>query len=221
MAIPESFTYQQAACIPETWLTAYQLLHLVAGVKPGDKVLVHAGGSAVGIAAIQLIQSAGAKAYVTAGATKKIDFAVSLGAEAGFNYKEGEWATALKEASGGGVDVILDPVGGSYWSQNADAINAEGRWVVFGLMGGPKIDGPILATLLRKRCRIEGTTLRARPLNYKGDLVSRFWAHAEERFVSGQFKPVVDKVYKLEEAQEAHMYMETNASNGKIILEMF
>jgi len=202
-------------------LTAYQLLHLVAGVKPGDKVLIHAGGSAVGIAAIQLAQAAGAEAYVTAGADSKIEVAKGLGAKAGFNYKQGEWADQLKEATGGtGVNIILDPVGKSYTVQNAAAIAPEGRWVVYGLMSGPSIDGPLLASILRKRIRIEGTTLRARSYEYKGELVERFWSHAAPLFANGTFKPIQDKLFPFDEIQAAHEYMETNASYGKILIQV-
>ena len=221
MPIPAEMSDSEAACIPETWLTAYQLLHFVAGVKPGDKVLIHAGGSAVGIAAIQLTQAAGAEAYVTAGADSKIEFAKSLGAKAGFNYKTGEWATQIKEATGGsGVNIILDPVGKSYTEQNAAAIALEGRWIVYGFMSGPSVDGPLLASILRKRIRIEGTTLRARSNEYKGELVEQFWRHAAPRFADGTFKPVQDKLFGLDDIQAAHEYMETNASNGKILIRV-
>jgi tumor protein p53-inducible protein 3 len=118
------------------------------------------------------------------------------------------------------VDLILDCVGGSYWEQNAEAIAREGRWVLFGLRGGKDVDGSILGTLLRKRVRLEGTTLRARTMEYKGRLTSAFWGHAKPLFESGAYAPVVDSTYPLSDIQAAHEHMESNSSNGKILLRV-
>jgi len=220
MRVPDSMSDMEAAAIPETWLTAFQLLHHVAKLTAQDKVLIHAGGSGVALAAIQLVKAAGATCYITAGSQAKLDFGRGLGAAAGFNYKEGDWAAQMKEALPQGVDVILDPIGGSYVAQNLQAIAEDGRWVLFGLMGGVKFDAPLLVKLLQKRIRIEGTTLRARELEYKASLTSAFWNIAEEKFESGEFKPVIDKVFQLDQVQEAHHYMESDSSNGKIILQI-
>lgn len=161
-------------------MTAYQLLHLVGQVQAGDRVLVHAAGSGVGTAAVQLVKRAGARCLVTAGSGEKLEMAVGLGAERGVNYKTEKFGEAVKEWSEGrGVDVILDCVGGSYAEANVASLAVDGRlvegrssycscfyfhsrWVVYGLMGGAEVSGPLLGALLRKRASIRATTLRSR-----------------------------------------------------------
>jgi tumor protein p53-inducible protein 3 len=164
-----------AAAIPEVWLTAFQLLHFVAKIKQGDTVLVHAGGSGVGTAATQLALLHGAKSVmITAGSEGKRARGLELGASHAFERGDA-WADQVLEATGGrGVDVVLDCVGGSYWQQNVKALAMDGRWAVYGLMGGSEVNGPILAGILRKRLTVVGTTLRARTNDYKAELVAAF-----------------------------------------------
>eukprot|EP01062_Namystynia_karyoxenos_P002192 TRINITY_DN10774_c0_g1_i1.p2 TRINITY_DN10774_c0_g1~~TRINITY_DN10774_c0_g1_i1.p2 ORF type:complete len:377 (+),score=134.15 TRINITY_DN10774_c0_g1_i1:125-1132(+) len=222
MRIPQGYNLHQAAAIPETWLTAFQLLFLVGGARSGETALVHAAGSGVGTAATQLATAHGIKVIATAGAPEKLEVAAKLGAVACFNYKEGPWAGKVKEATEGkGVNIVLDPVGGSYWEQNSDAIALDGRWVLYGLMGGVKVEGPILAHLLRKRARLEGTTLRSRSLEYRAELTRRFAEHALEKFDRREYNAVLDpRSFTLEEAQAAHEYMESNANIGKIVVKI-
>ena len=129
---------------------------------------------------------------------------------------------AVRAATGGrGADLILDPVGGgSHMAENCEAIATEGRWVLYGLMGGVAPDGPLLGTILRKRVTIRGTTLRARSHEYKGELVRAFSEFALPRLADGTFRVHVDKSYALAEAGAAHEYMESNASMGKIVLSV-
>ena len=136
LPVPAGLTMPEAGALPEVWLTAFQLLHLVAGgVKPGQSVLVHAGGSGVGTAAVQLVKHAGGRSMVTAGSKQKIDTALSLGAERGVNYKTEDFAGAVAKWTGGkGVDIILDCVGGSYAMKNVASLAVDGRWVLYGLM---------------------------------------------------------------------------------------
>jgi len=129
-AIPVALDWLQAAALPEVWLTAYQLLHFVGEVQKGDVVLIHAGASGVGTAAIQLAALAGATSIVTAGSQAKIDAAVKYGASAGFNRNDGDWAPKVKDHTGGkGVNLVLDCVGGSYWQQNSDVLAMDSRCV--------------------------------------------------------------------------------------------
>lgn len=176
-----------AAAIPEVWLTAYQLLHFVVKIQPGDTVLIHAGGSGVGTAATQLALLHGAASVmITAGSDAKREHSLKLGASHAFNRGDG-WADQVLEATGGrGVDVVLDCVGGSYWQQNVKALAMDGRWAVYGLMGGSDVNGPILAGILRKRLSVVGTTLRSRSNDYKAELVAAFTKTAAPLFSSVQ-----------------------------------
>jgi len=221
MKIPDKLTFLEAAAIPETWLTAYQILHLVGELKGGETVLIHAGGSGVGIAAIQLAKLAGADVIVTAGTDEKIAAAKEHGATHGFNYKSGNFDEhVLKVTEGKGVNVILDCVGASFWEQNATAIAMDGRWVLYGLLGGGQITGDILAKILRKRIKLVGTTLRARSIEYKAHLINKFRDSVGNSFEEGKLKIVIDTVYPLGKISEAHKLMESNANTGKIILQV-
>ena len=223
MAIPAELDFHQGTAIPEVWLTAYQLLHFVGKVQKGESVLIHGGGSGVGTAAVQLTKLAGAIPIVTAGTDKKIAFAKSLGASEGFNYKEGEFKDGvLKHTSGKGVDLILDCVGSSFWKQNIAVLAMEGRWVLYGLMGGVNVDGPLLGQILGKRASLLGTTLMARSDVYKAELISEFSKNALPYFSSNSntLVPIIDKVFDFSEVSDAHLYMESNQSNGKIILHV-
>ena len=222
LPVPAGLTMPQAGALPEVWLTAFQLLHLVAGgVKPGQSVLVHAGGSGVGTAAVQLVKLAGGRSMVTAGSKQKIDTALSLGAERGVNYKTEDFAGAVAEWTGGkGVDIILDCVGGSYAMKNVASLAVDGRWVLYGLMGGAEVDGPVLGGLLRKRGSLLATTLRSRSTEYKAELVRRFREECLAGFEGKEplLKPIVDSVMDVSEIAAAHQKMEENKNNGKIVL---
>ncbi|XP_078696595.1 quinone oxidoreductase PIG3-like [Branchiostoma floridae x Branchiostoma belcheri] len=224
MPIPDGMSYQQAAAIPEVWLTAYQLLHFVGELQEGETVLIHAGGSGVGTAATQLSRLAGARPIVTAGTPDKLQKAKDLGAVAAFNYKEGEFAQkVLDETNGKGVDVILDCVGASFWQQNARCLAVEGRWVLYGLLGGGSIDGDLLTQVLRKRINLLGTTLRARSKQYKASLVKAFSEQALPHFVSSgpvELTPIIDRVVPLQDIAQAHRCMEDNKNTGKIVLSV-
>ena len=221
MPIPEGMDIVTAGAVPETWLTAYQLLHTIAEVQAGDTVLVLAAGSGVGTAAIQLAVAAGATAIAVAGSAAKLEHAAKLGAVAGFNYKEGSYAAGVKEATGGrGVNIVLDCVGASLWDANAESIAVEGRWVLYGLMGGAQVEGPSLRHLMRKRIRLQATTLRARSTAYKGALVAGL-TPLLSNFSSGQFSLVVDTVYEgLDKVPDAHARMESNANTGKLVVKL-
>lgn len=222
MPVPDNLEFNRAAAIPEVWLTAFQLLFLVGRVKKNDTVLIHAGGSGVGTAAVQLCRQFGARAIVVAGSQEKIDLAKSLGAEEGFNYKESMFEPkVLKHTDGKGVDLILDCVGGSFFNQNINSIATEGTWVVYGLMGGRTIEtGDHLGKILQKRITIVGSTLRARSIQYKESLIADFTQRALPHFSSGEFRPIIDTTLPLDSIQEAHTLMESNKTTGKIVLQV-
>jgi tumor protein p53-inducible protein 3 len=223
LPVPPSLSWRDAGAVPETWLTAFQLLHLVAGVRAGQSVLIHAAGSGVGTAAVQLAAAAGCIVFAVAGTDDKLAVARRLGAAHGFNYKaDAAWPAAVVASSPGrgGVDVVLDPVGGSFWRGNADALALDGTWVLYGSMGGGSVEGGLLAQILRKRIKMVGTTLRSRTDGYKAELTARFVREALPLLASGAAAPVVDSEFPLAEAQAAHERMESNANTGKILLHM-
>ncbi|XP_068136355.1 quinone oxidoreductase PIG3 [Hyperolius riggenbachi] len=224
MPIPAGMTDTDAASVPEAWLTAYQLLHFVGKVQKGETVLIHAGASGVGTAAIQLCRLAGAVPMVTAGSADKLEFAKKLGAAAGFNYKEEDFGTKCLEATNNvGADIILDCVGATHWEKNLQALNTDGRWVVYGLMGSGQINGDFLTKLLWKRGSLLGSLLRTRSSKYKAELVKAFTENALPYFTPGgpvQLRPIVDSVYPLEKIAEAHRRMEENKNTGKIVLQV-
>lgn len=224
MPVPKGLSLAQAASVPEAWLTAFQLLHFVGNVQAGDFVLIHAGSSGVGTAAIQLTRMAGAIPLVTAGSQEKIQMAEKLGAAAGFNYKEEDFSeAALKYTKDAGVNLILDCIGGSYWEKNVNCLALDGRWVLYGLMGGAEINGPLFSKLLFKRGSLITSLLRSRDKKYKRTLVKAFTEQILPHFsMEGpqRLQPVVDRIYPMAEIQEAHAYMETNKNMGKIVLDL-
>ena len=221
MPIPDKMAFESAAAIPEQWMTAFQLLRLVGEVQAGDNVLIHAGGSGVGCAAVQLARAFGATPFVTAGTKEKIDNAIKLGAKGGFNYKTEDWGeNVLAATDGKGVDVILDCVGGTHAPSNAKAIALDGRWVLFGLMGGRNAPGDagLLGTLLRKRASIRGTTLRTRSRSYKRELTHRFVQEVLPLLKKGSVRVVVDSTFPLKRVNDAYDRLLQNKNIGKIVL---
>ncbi|WP_309120965.1 NAD(P)H-quinone oxidoreductase [Paenibacillus sp.] len=222
MAIPEPLSFEEAAAIPEAFLTAYLNLWRLGGLQPGHRVLVHAAASGVGTAAIQLVREAGAASYATAGTAAKLEAALSLGAAAAWNYRDGSFRDWLLErTNGAGVDVALDFVGAPYFADHLATLAVDGRLVVIGTLGGAAIPGGFsLGTLLARRLHIIGTTLRSRPVADKISLTQDFAAFALPRFADGRLRPIVDAVFPFEEAAEAHRRMESNVNIGKIVLRV-
>ena len=221
MRIPGNLSFEDAAAIPEVFLTAYQNLFNVARLAPGETVLIHAGGSGVGTAAIQLVREAGATSLLTAGSREKIDRCLSLGGRAGWNYREGAFAPWVAEQTGGrGVDIVLDFVGAAYFEQNVQSLATDGRMVVIGTMGGSEVEKFSLRTLMSKRLQITGAGLRGMDTVRKIRLSGHFATFALPRFADGRLVPVVDTIFDWREAAKAHERMESNANTGKIVLRV-
>jgi tumor protein p53-inducible protein 3 len=219
MRLPDQFTYEQGAAIPEVFLTAYLNLYWLGGLASGQTVLIHAGASGVGTAAIQLVREAGSTAFVTAGSEEKIARCLELGAKAGWNYKQGPFAEwVLEQTDGRGVNLILDFVGAPYFGQNLECLAVDGRLIVIGTMGGSRVDQLDLGKLLFKRQQIIGTALRSRSIADKIKLTQEFAAYAMPRFADQRLRPVIDRVFDWKDVAEAHKYMESNANIGKIVL---
>ncbi len=220
MPIPENLDFLAAAAIPEAFLTAFQALVWIAKLKAGETLLLHAGASGVGTAALQLASLIGAKTYATASAEKHA-LCLTLGAEQCIDYKTQDFAECIQDwTKGRGVDVVLDFLGASYLERNLKALGMDGRMVMLAIMGGAQADGINLGMVLMKRLSIHGSTLRARTLTYKTELTQAFMDLAWAHFASGALFPVVDKVFPWEDVAQAHLYMEENRNQGKIVLSI-
>lgn len=220
MPIPHRMNFMDAAAIPEAFLTAYQALYFIANLEPKQNVLIHAGASGVGSAAIQLAKVGMAHAIiVTAGSERKLDFCKNLGATHAVNYKTGPFQEAVMEAtSGKGVDILIDFIGAPYWEQNIASLAVDGKMVLLAAMGGMTVERFNILNFYRKRLQIFGSTLRARSLEYKIKLSREFAQFAGSYFRDGQLKPVVDQVFDWTDVAKAHEYMEQNRNMGKIVL---
>ena len=218
MPMPPGLDFVQVAAIPEVFFTAYDALFNHCELKMGESALVHAAGSGVGTAAVQLAHQAGAYVFGTAGSAEKLAKAAELGMDRGINYREQDFVQVVKEATARkGVNVVCDLVGGPYWEKNIAAMATQGRLVLVGLMGGANVETN-LGLLMPKRLRVHGTVLRTRPLEEKITLTNQIKQHVLPLIADGRIKAVVDRTFLLEEAAQAHEYMETNANFGKIVL---
>ncbi len=221
--MPANLDFAAAAAVPEAFVTAYDAMVLQGGLTAGDFVLVHAVGSGVGTAAVQIARAIGARAIGTARTQSKLDRARELGMTAGVvptTTKDGapEFALRVRElCDGRGADVVLDLVGGSYTAESLGAMADKGRLVLVGLLAGTRADMD-LGTILRRRLRVFGTVLRARPLEEKILAAQVLARNLTPLFASGALTTVVDRVLPLEKAAEAHAHMASNDGFGKIVL---
>ena len=215
---PEGISLTEAASLPEVYATCWLNLCHEANMKEGDVVLIHAGASGIGTAAIQLCNIFNCKSFVTAGSSQKINYCINLGANNGSLRHEKPFED-IKKWEPDGIDIILDPVGGKYFEDNLSVLSMEGRLLLIGLMGGTKsqID---LGPILMKRQKIIGSTIRARSSFIKGkvmnDLHQKVWPY----FKSKKLNPIIHKTMNIKEANKAHEVMEKNENIGKIVLEM-
>jgi len=217
--VPAGLDLERAAAVPEVFMTAYDALFLQAGLTVGDQVVIHAAGSGVGTAAIQLVARVGGRAIGTSRDEGKLDRCRALGMAEGILVDgEKRFADAVRALSGGqGAAIILDSIGAAYLEENVRALAVGGRLVVIGLLGGAS--GPLpLGLLLSRRARVFGTVLRSRPLEEKAELAQRFAAHVLPLLADGRLVPVVDSVMPMAEVREAHRRMEANDTFGKIVL---
>ncbi len=219
MHVPEVLNDAEAAALPEVFLTAFLNLFQIAGVKKGDSVLVHGGGSGVGTAAIQLLKEAGARTIITAGSEEKCQRCLSLGADVAINYKSGPFSIAVKDATDGrGVDVVLDIIGAAYLQQNLESLARGGRLVLIALQKGAK--GEVnLMPVLRNHLSIVGSTLRSRPDAEKAEIVAAFLARFGAALEAGRLRPPIHKVIPAAEAPAAHRIMQASEHFGKIVLK--
>lgn len=216
--IPESLSYEEAAAIPEVFITAHDALLTQLGLGLGERLLIHAVGSGVGTAALQLAKVAGATVIGSSRSDWKLVRAKELLLDHAIDASREDVVEAAAAATGGeGVHAILDLVGGPYLAANLECLKVKGRMIVVGLTAGrmAEID---LGTVLRKRLHIVGTSLRMRPLEEKIAAARAFDRDVSGLLASGRIRPVIDRVFPLEEAAEAHRYMESDRNFGKLLL---
>ncbi|MFN7134214.1 MAG: NAD(P)H-quinone oxidoreductase [Myxococcales bacterium] len=216
--IPAGLDFARAAAIPEAFFTGFDALLLQARVTPGESVLIHAVGSGVGTAAVQLCRLVGAQALGTARTAGKLERARALGLADGLVCAEPAFAAWTRQQTGGrGADVVLDLVGGAYARENAAALAERGRWLLVGLMAGASAEVP-LGTLLTRRLTLIGTALRTRPLEEKLAVAQAFEKQLLPQFARGALEPVLEAVLPMTQAAEAHRRMEANLTFGKLVL---
>jgi NADPH2:quinone reductase len=215
---PKALSWEDAAAIPEAFLTAYDALFNRLDLRAGETVLIHAVGSGVGTAALQIARVAGARVVGTARSPKKLERAKELGLDVAIDASRGDWAAGVEAAIGAErVHAVLDLVGGTYLEGNLRVLGSLGRIVVVGLTGGAS--APFnMGVLLRKRLTIVGTMLRGRPIEEKMALARDFAERMVPLFDAGRMKPVVDRVFSFEQIRAAHELMASNETFGKIVL---
>jgi putative PIG3 family NAD(P)H quinone oxidoreductase len=220
LRVPERLSLEEAAAVPEVFLTVFLNVFQLGALPQGGAALVHGGGSGIGTAAIQLVKAAGAKIAVTAGSDEKCARCLALGADLAVNYRSGDFVAAAKELTGGrGVDVVLDSIGAPYLERNLASLAVGGRLVLIGLMGGAKAEIGLGALLVR-RLHVIGSTLRARPDAEKARIVADFAARFGPALAAGEIRPVVDRVLPLARVAEAHRAMKASEHFGKIVLRV-
>jgi NADPH:quinone reductase len=217
--IPQGLGWEEAAAVPEAFLTAYDALFRQLDLKMGERVLIHAVGSGVGTAAVQLAHAAGALTIGTSRTAEKLKRAAELGLEVGIDTSTEDLAEAVNQATyGSGVQAVLDLVGGKLFEASLRVLALRGRLIVVGTTGGAKAEID-LGLILRRRLQLIGTVLRSRPLEEKIALAREFSRAVLPLFSSGRIRPVVDTVFPFSEIRAAHERMESNESFGKIVLK--
>lgn len=215
--LPENFNYVEGASIAEVFLTAYQCLFTIANLQPNANVLVHAGASGVGTAAIQLAKYINCHVTVTVGSEEKALACKALGADEAINYQETDFVEWSKETDRS-YDVILDVVAGEYVNKNINVCALDGHIVILSMLGGRYAENVDVAKMLLKRVNIHATTLRSRSDEYKSQLIKVFTENFYQCFESGSMRPVIYKNFSWQEVDIAHHTMLTNANIGKLVL---
>ncbi len=232
MKIPRGFSMIQSAGIPEVFITAFQLLIRIGDLQSSDRVLIHAGASGVGAAAIQFVKMVGAESFVTAGSNEKVEFCKEIGSAGGVNYKESDWGEKLRQLTGGesSINLILDPVGSSHLMNNFSLAAIDCRWVAYAAMGGNSFTTPngslTISDFMRKRIQYTGSLLRARSIDYKAKLVKNLVSDERIKFFesleSGKLKVFIEAEFPFTEEgiRSAHQLMEGNETKGKIVVNV-
>ncbi|MGA5589549.1 zinc-binding dehydrogenase [Pseudomonas siliginis] len=213
LPVPEGVSLIEAAALPEVYATVWLNVFQLAALKPGEKILLHAGASGIGSAAIQLCKAFGNPCWVSVGSAERLAYCEALGAQGG--VVRADDLESLRDF--GPFDVILDPVGGNYAALNLKLMALDGRWVLIGLMGGreAKLD---LAQVLAKRVQLLGSTLRSRGDQFKADLLSDLGQHVWPLFAEGRLRPQLARAFAVKDAEAAFAELASNTVAGKLVL---
>jgi putative PIG3 family NAD(P)H quinone oxidoreductase len=220
LRIPPGMSFEDAAAVPEAFLTAYDALFLRGALRPGEAVLLHATGSGVGTASASIATVAGARVIALSRSAEKRRRLETMGVHRVFDPGSPSLSEAIRMAAGAeGVGLVIDFLGASSWELNLEVLAVRGRLVLVGTMGGTKVEAD-LGTIMRKRLTIIGTVLRSRPIEQKIELVQIFSRTMLPLLAAGRLKPVVDRVVPFDDAASAHAAMERNENFGKIVLRI-
>lgn len=220
LPVPKGLSLTEAASLPETFFTVWSNVYDRGRLAPGETLLVHGGTSGIGVTAIQIAAATGNRVFATAGSAEKCAACVKLGAAQAFNYKTQDFVEGVKQATGGkGVDVILDMAAGDFVPRELKALADEGRLVFIAFLRGPKTELDV-NEVMRRRLTLTGSTLRPRPVAFKGAIAARLRERIWPLIEAGRIKPVIHKTFKLEDAAEAHRLMESSAHTGKLVLTL-
>lgn len=220
LPVPQGLSLVDAAALPETFFTVWSNVFDRGRLKPGESLLVHGGGSGIGTVAIQLAKVFGSRVYITAGSDEKCRRCLTLGADAAFDYRQQDFVEQLSILTGGrGVDVVLDMIGGDYLQRNLKVLATEGRLVQIAIQHGAKAELNLWSMMI-KRLTLTGSTLRARDDGFKSEIARALLCNVWPLLAAGSIKPVIDSVFPLAEAEQAHARMMSGKHFGKIVLEV-
>ena len=220
LAIPQGMSFVDAAALPEACFTVWTNVFEIAGLAPGESLLVHGGSSGIGVMAIQIANVRGHRIFTTAGSPEKVRFCEELGAFIAINYREEDFVAVINGATGGtGVNVIFDMIGGSYLKRNVDALATDGRLVMIATQGGVRGELDVLK-VMQRRLHVTGSALRGRSSEFKRHIRDQLLTYVWPFVANGKIRAVVDRVFDFEKAADAHAYMEQGGHIGKIILRM-
>ncbi len=224
--IPENLSFAEAAAVPEAFITAMDAIFTLGNLQSNETLLIHAVGSGVGLAALQLAKERNIKVFGTSRTADKLQKCDKLGLDFGLvtggdavQSNPNIFAELIQSLNNGkGVDVVLDLVGAGYFQANLESLNVKGRLILVGTTSGARAEINF-SQVMSKRLKIIGTVLRSRPTEEKAEATRKFAEEVVPLFTVGKLKPNIDKVFKIEEVKKAHEYLESNASFGKIVLE--
>ncbi|MBH9972574.1 MULTISPECIES: NAD(P)H-quinone oxidoreductase [Commensalibacter] len=218
---PKQYNAIKAAALPETFFTVWTNLFAIGNLKPNDSLLIHGGSGGIGTTAIQLAKAFGATIYTTVGTEEKGSFCKKLGATDFINYKKDNFYEKIKSLTNKqGVNLILDIMGASYFSDNIKSLSEEGRLVIISFQGGIKAENVNLGLIAMKRVTVTGSTLRPRDTKFKGKIARALHKHVWPLLDTGIIEPQVFKIFPFEQVRKAHQLMESNKHIGKIVLDL-
>jgi putative PIG3 family NAD(P)H quinone oxidoreductase len=219
LPIPDSFSFEEAAAIPETFFTVWHNVFERGALQAGETLLIHGGSSGIGTTAIQLAKIKGATVIITAGSDEKCAACTRLGADIAINYRNDDFAEIIRALPAKGVDVILDMVGGDYLPRNLKCLKPDGRLVIIAFLKGAKSEAD-LSQIMLKRLTVTGSTLRSRDAAFKARLATAVHTHVWPDLAARRIAPLIHRTFIVNEAAAAHTLMESSAHIGKIVLKI-